>query len=127
MPNTPIIERIEFTVFEITLENLASDPAGLGITYAPGRTDTHVRFGLRIFTDTGVVGEYVPGRSRAKVIKSASEALAHSLIGQPALQRERHYQKLRRMTKHIGDSYKLTANSRCCCRPICASGCPRMT
>ncbi|MGI9476777.1 MAG: enolase C-terminal domain-like protein [Hyphomicrobiaceae bacterium] len=103
MPTTPTIERIEFTVFEIALENLTSDPAGLGITYAPGRADTQVRFGLRIFADTGVVGEYVPGRGRAKVIKSAAEALAHSLIGQPALQRERHYRNMRRKTKHIGE------------------------
>ena len=103
MSGTPTIERIEFTVFEIALENVASDPAGLGISYAPGRTETHVRFGLRIFADTGVVGEYVPGRSRAKVIKVASETLAHSLIGRPALQRERHYGNMRRMTKHIGE------------------------
>ena len=103
MPSGPIIERIEFTVFEITLENLTSDPAGLGIAYSPGCAGKHVRFGLRIYTDTGVVGEYVPGRGRAKVIKSASETLAHALIGQPALQRERHYRDMRARTKHIGE------------------------
>ncbi len=103
MSNTPIIKRIELILFEITLENLTSDASGLGIAYAPGRVEPHIRFGLRIYTDTGVVGEYVPGRGRAKVIKAASEALAHALIGKPALQRERLYNMLRRKTKHIGE------------------------
>lgn len=103
MPDTPTIERIEFTVFEIAIENLASDPGGLGIIYTPGSAGTHIRFGVRVYADTGVVGEYVPGRGRAKVIKSAAEALAHSLVGQPALQRERHYRNMRRNTKHIGE------------------------
>lgn len=103
MADTPIIERIEFTVFEIAVENMTTDPAGFGIAYAPGRADPQIRFGLRIYADTGVVGEYVPGRGRARVIKTACEALAHSLIGKPALQRERHYRALRGMTKHIGE------------------------
>ena len=103
MADTPKIERIEFTLFEITVENMTTDAAGFGIAYAPGRNDPQVRLGLRVFADTGVVGEYVPGRGRAKVIKSACEALSHSLIGKPALQRERHYRTLRSMTKHIGE------------------------
>ena len=63
----------------------------------------HTRFAVRIYADTGVVGEYVPGRGRAQVIKTASETLAHALIGKPALERERHYRNMRRMTKHIGE------------------------
>ena len=78
MNNTPKIERIEFTVFEISVENMTTDPAGFGIAYAPGRADPQIRFGLKVFADTGAVGEYVPGRGRARVIKSASEALSHS-------------------------------------------------
>ncbi len=103
MPDTPLIERIEFTVFEITVENMTTDPAGFGIAYAPGRADPQIRFGLRIHANNGAIGEYVPGRGRARVIKSACEALAHSLIGKPALQRERHYRAMRGMTKHIGE------------------------
>lgn len=103
MADTPRIERIEFTVFEITVENMTTDPAGFGIAYAPGRADPQIRFGLRIYADSGAVGEYVPGRGRARVIKSACEALSHSLIGKPALQRERHYRAQRGMTKHIGE------------------------
>jgi L-alanine-DL-glutamate epimerase-like enolase superfamily enzyme len=103
MTDAPKIERIEFTVFEITVQNMTTDPAGFGIAYAPGRADPQIRFGLKVFADSGAVGEYVPGRGRARVIKSASEALGHSLIGKPALQRERHYRSLRGMTKHIGE------------------------
>lgn len=103
MPETPVIERIEFTVFEIAVENMTADASGLKTGYAPGRADPQVRFGVRIYADTGVVGEYVPGRSRARVIKSASETLAYSLIGKPALQRERHFRSLRGMTTHIGE------------------------
>ena len=65
MADTPKIERIEFTLFEITVENMTTDAAGFGIAYAPGRTAPQVRLGLRVFADTGVVGEYVPGRGRA--------------------------------------------------------------
>ena len=82
---------------------MTTDPAGFGIAYSPGRADPQIRFGMRVYADNGVVGEYVPGRGRAKVIKSACEALSHSLIGKPALQRERHYRVLRGMTKHIGE------------------------
>jgi L-alanine-DL-glutamate epimerase-like enolase superfamily enzyme len=37
------------------------------------------------------------------VIMTASEALAHKLIGQPALERVRHYNSMRRLTKHVGE------------------------
>lgn len=103
MPDAPIIERIEFTMFEIEIENMTADASGLRTSYAPGRADPQLRFGLRIYADTGVVGEYVPGRGRARVVKSACETLAYSLIGKPALQRERHYRALRGMTTHIGE------------------------
>jgi L-alanine-DL-glutamate epimerase-like enolase superfamily enzyme len=103
MSDTPIIERIEFTAFEVTIPDMSADAAGFGISYTPGAAKPQLRFGLRIHTDTGVVGEYVPGRGRAKVIMTACEALAHRLIGQPALQREKHYRSMRQLTKHIGE------------------------
>ena len=102
MPDTLLIERIELTYFEVAIENMTSDAAGFGIAYAPGRSDPQIRFAVKIFADSGVVGEYVPGRGRARVIATACEALAHSLIGKPALQRERHYRAMRGLTNHIG-------------------------
>ena len=65
MPATPVIERIELIVFEVEVANLTADPSGLRIAYTPGRAGPQVRFGVRIHADTGVVGEYVPGRGRA--------------------------------------------------------------
>ena len=35
MADTPKIERIEFTVFEIAVENMTTDPAGFGIASSP--------------------------------------------------------------------------------------------
>ncbi|MGY8958891.1 MAG: enolase C-terminal domain-like protein, partial [Alphaproteobacteria bacterium] len=84
-------------------ENMSADPSGFGISYTPGYSGPQTRFAIRIFGDTGVVGEYVPGRGRAGIIKSACAALGQTLIGKPALQRERHYRSLRRLTKHVGE------------------------
>jgi L-alanine-DL-glutamate epimerase-like enolase superfamily enzyme len=103
MSNAPIIERIELTAFEIELQDIVTDRAGFGLSYQPGTRGTHTRFGVRIISDTDVVGEYIPPRGRTNVIMTASEALSYSLIGKPALQREKHYRTMRKLTKHIGE------------------------
>lgn len=103
MSKTLNIERVELTAFEVTLPNLAADRSGMSVHYAPGPGQAQLRFAVRIFTDAGVTGEYVPNRSRAKVIMAACEALAHTLIGTPALAREQHYRRMRRATKHVGE------------------------
>ena len=103
MPRSPIITRIELTAFEIRQPNLASDRSGIGLHYHPGPGLPQLRFVVRIFTDAGVTGEYIPPRGRAKVIMAACEALAYGLIGKPALQREQLYLSMRRATKHIGE------------------------
>jgi L-alanine-DL-glutamate epimerase-like enolase superfamily enzyme len=38
------------------------------------------------------------------VLMSAGVALAHALLNKPALERERHYQTMRRLTKHVGEA-----------------------
>jgi L-alanine-DL-glutamate epimerase-like enolase superfamily enzyme len=103
MPQSPIITRIELTAFEIRIADIHADRAGFGVSYQPGGGTPQTRFGVRIHTDSGVTGEYIPPRSRVKVIMPACEALAYGLIGKPALQRERHYQTMRRATKHVGE------------------------
>jgi L-alanine-DL-glutamate epimerase-like enolase superfamily enzyme len=103
MPTAPTIDRIELTLFEVEIPNMSADPSGFGISYTPGTATKQQRFAMRIFGDTGVVGEYVPGRGRARVIMSACQALGQMLIGRPALQRERTYTTLRRLTKHVGE------------------------
>ncbi|HCV86927.1 MAG TPA: mandelate racemase/muconate lactonizing protein, partial [Deltaproteobacteria bacterium] len=82
----------EFILFEVSIHNIAADPSGFGVWYEPGGGTPQKRFGVRIFTDAGVVGEYVPPRSRAKVLMSAGAALAYALLNKPAFERERHYQ-----------------------------------
>ncbi|NKC10916.1 MAG: mandelate racemase/muconate lactonizing protein [Gammaproteobacteria bacterium] len=103
MGSNPIVTKIELIMFEITVPNTATDRAGMGVSYRPGPGMPMQRFAVRIHTDAGLTGEYVPVRARAKVIMAASEALAYGLIGQPALERERHYQRMRRATKHVGE------------------------
>lgn len=103
MPEDPIIEAVELTGFTFSKTDLSTDAAQFGVAYTPGRQNEQLRFAVRILTDTGVVGEYIPPRGRAKLIASASEALAHLIIGLPALARERIYARLRRSTKHVGE------------------------
>ncbi len=103
MVNSPLIRRIELTAFEIQLSDIVTDRAGFGLSYQPGANGTHTRFAVRVFSDDGAIGEYVPPRGRSKVIMTASEALSYSLIGKPALQREKHYRTMRSLTKHIGE------------------------
>ncbi|MGI9334152.1 MAG: enolase C-terminal domain-like protein [Gammaproteobacteria bacterium] len=103
MSNSPLIARIELLMFEIQVANVGTDRAGLGVRYTPGPGDVQVRMAVRVHTDAGIIGEYIPPRGRAKVVQAASEALAYGLIGQPALERERHYSAMRRATKHIGE------------------------
>jgi L-alanine-DL-glutamate epimerase-like enolase superfamily enzyme len=103
MSQSPIITRIELDAFEIRIAGIVSDRAGMGVSYVPGPGLAQLRFGVRIYADNGLVGEYVPPRGRARVIMAACEALAYGLIGKPALERERHYAAMRRSTKHIGE------------------------
>lgn len=103
MADTPKIERIELTLFDVKIDDMSADPSGFGISYTPGHSSIQTRLAIRIYGDTGVVGEYVPGRGRARVIQSASAALGQMMIGKPALQRVKNYTSLRRLTKHVGE------------------------
>ena len=103
MHGSPTITRIELTAFEITVPNVGTDRGGLHVRYAPGPGDPQVRFAVRILTDEGVIGEYIPPRGRARVAMAACEALGYRLLGTAALERERHYWSMRRATVHIGE------------------------
>ena len=67
---SPRIQEIEFILFEVSIPNIAADPSGFGVWYEPGVGTPQKRFGVKILTDEGVVGEYVPPRSRATVLMS---------------------------------------------------------
>ena len=104
MSDSPLIIRIELDAFEIRTPGIGADRAGLSVYYDPGPGAPQIRFAVRIHTDAGITGAYVPPRGRARVIMAACEALAYGLIGQPALARDRHYLAMRRATKHIGEA-----------------------
>ncbi|MCH9671863.1 MAG: mandelate racemase/muconate lactonizing protein [Gammaproteobacteria bacterium] len=103
MSPNPIIRGVELIAFEFTKDHLTTDAAQFGISFTPGQRNEQLRFGVRIHTDTGVVGEYIPPRGRAKLIMAAVEALSHLIIDRPALAREAVYARLRRATKHVGE------------------------
>lgn len=103
MSSQHIITKIELTSFTITVPNIGTDPAGAGVRFLPGKGETQTRFALRMHTDSGIIGEYVPNRSRVKAVMGACEFLAHRLIGQSALHREKHYRSMRLATKHVGE------------------------
>ena len=101
---SPLIKKIEFTLFEVIIPSIAADPSGFSVWYEPGPGTLQKRFSVKIYSDDGHVGEYVPPRSRAAVIMSAAVALAHFLVEKPVLERESHYRTMRRITKHVGDA-----------------------
>ncbi|MFT5392840.1 MAG: L-alanine-DL-glutamate epimerase-like enolase superfamily enzyme, partial [Gammaproteobacteria bacterium] len=103
MATSPTITRIELIDFEICVENIATDRAGSGVHYQPGPGGTQTRFALRVETDQGVTGEYIPPRGRAELVMAATKFLAPRLIGQPVLERERLYREMRNATKHVGE------------------------
>ena len=51
----PVITCVEFTRFNIQLENLSSDASGMGIAYRPGAGEPMERFAVRVHTDEGIV------------------------------------------------------------------------
>ncbi len=58
MTNAPVIERIELTAFDIRIENLASGPGGLGVSYVPGPGMAQMRLAVRVFAGDGLVGAH---------------------------------------------------------------------
>ncbi len=99
----PRITKIEFLTFNITLPNVGSNAAGSAVRFEPGPGSEQLRFAIRLHSDAGVIGEYVPPRARAKVVMSAAMFLAPRLIGQPLLEREKHYRGMRQVTGHVGE------------------------
>jgi L-alanine-DL-glutamate epimerase-like enolase superfamily enzyme len=103
MTSSPTITAVELTAFTVAIDNIASDAAERGVRYHPGADQRHTRFAVRIHTDTGITGSYVPPRSRVMMAMPACRFLADLLIGKPALERERLYVAMRRATKHVGE------------------------
>jgi len=102
MPAEHAIRQIELISFNIQVAGVGTDAAGAGVRYLPGKGEQQLRFIVRIHTESGLTGEYVSPRGRAGVVMAACQFLSHRLIGQPALQREKLYQSMRKACLHVG-------------------------
>ena len=63
MKDKPKITKIEIHQFECQLIDTGRDPVLCHPVYKPGSVISHTFHALRIFTDIGLTGEYVGGRS----------------------------------------------------------------
>ena len=94
----PRITKIEVHEYEYTLDNLGPDDKGFNIVYVPGNTLTSKGQIIRIFTDSGLIGEYAGG---GPTDLSTLPMFAHHLIGVNALERERINTDMRWVLKDV--------------------------
>jgi len=96
MAKAPIITGIEVHEFQFDVENMTRGKGGF--QYAPGKKTQITNIALKIYTDAGIVGEYVNSRvADAAVIRM----LAGVVIGQDALEREKLYSDMKRATQQV--------------------------
>ncbi len=96
MKARPKITRIELIEFEYELKDLGREPT-IGIPiYKPGSTLKPRANAIRIYTDVGIVGEYVGG-TRPDYANIPS--FAQALIGRNALGREEIYNDIKQATR----------------------------
>lgn len=89
----PEITRIESTEFQYPLEDVGYDEAGFNLVYEPGSTTHRKLFALKVYTDTGITGEYVGGNSPAA---AQYNTFANYLVGKNPLKREKHWSEIKR-------------------------------
>lgn len=90
MPHHPRIEKVDIYDTDWWLDDLERDPSTSSLIYGPGGCSTRL-CAVRIYTNTGVIGEYIGGGAVASVQAST---VAQHLIGRDPLQRERIYRDL---------------------------------
>lgn len=97
MKTAAIITKIEVTHFKHELENVGKDYNTFNMVYEPGGALEQGGTVLTVSTDQGIVGEYpgVNGSALADV-----RTVAPYLIGKDAMQREVHYNAMKRGLRH---------------------------
>lgn len=97
MKPAAIITKIEVTHFKHELENVGKDYNTFNMVYEPGGALEQGGTVLTVSTDQGIVGEYpgVNGSALADV-----RTVAPYLIGKDAMQREVHYNAMKRGLRH---------------------------
>ena len=88
MTTPPIITRAEVREFTYKVKDRGIDPTIFTPIYEPGGTLTLHRMALRVYTDAGIVGEYVGGN---KTEYAAFPVFIQGVIGRNALAREAIY------------------------------------
>ncbi len=88
MKGRPKVTRIEVREFEFSLKDIGIEKTISIPMYAPGATSRRRANALRIFTDVGLIGEYIGG---SHTEYSALPMFANGLIGRNALDREAFY------------------------------------
>ncbi|MCU4753148.1 mandelate racemase [Halobacteria archaeon AArc-curdl1] len=92
---TPVIKKISMQIFTYDMEDIGSYKSGLKFEYSPGDTTTRELVAIKIFTDSGLTGEYVSLYSPTYIVEQA-KLFANYLIGEDALRRERHWCEIKR-------------------------------
>jgi len=92
MKGRPKITRIELHQFECQFQDVGFEPAFHLLAYEPGSVITQTFHAIKIFTDIGLTGEYVGGRSTEY---AGIPVFARFLIGRSALDREGIYNDLK--------------------------------
>ena len=89
----PKITKLEIHEFRYEMTDRGYDADGFNMVYEPGARLQHTGHVLRLFTDTGPVGECLAGRASEL---STIPQFWHYLKGKSALQRERIYDDVKR-------------------------------
>lgn len=92
MKDRPKITRIEVHQFQYQVKDVGLDPVLPYPIYEPGSVLTQTARAIRVFTDSGVTGEYVGGK---EVEYGGLPVFAQRLIGWNALDREGIYNDLK--------------------------------
>ncbi|MBI2965016.1 MAG: mandelate racemase [Chloroflexi bacterium] len=84
----PVVTRVEVREFTFDLKNIGAEPTINIPIYQPGSTLHTRRMVVRVFTDQGIVGEYMGG---SKTEYSAVPMFIKTVLGKSALARETIY------------------------------------
>jgi L-alanine-DL-glutamate epimerase-like enolase superfamily enzyme len=87
------IERIEVHEFSFEMKDMAKDASGFNLVYKKGSIHTSWTYAMKVFTNEGVVGEYVGGCSPTF---AQFNMFARQMIGRNPLEREKIYNDTKR-------------------------------
>ena len=94
----PRITAVEVHKYEHPLNDMGMDETGFNLVYVPGGTASCGGYVIRVFTDIGLIGEFVGTLS---VETSTLPMFVKYLIGKNPLERERIYCDVRRALRQI--------------------------